>query len=123
MPRPNQLLRSVALTRSEISSRSPDAATLARRTVTANDPLLSSGNVLPTNCAVMRRLTSVNGTSIGTAMLTPPCSVCGAISSVAGNGHSGLVSVGTIRVSASTPISNVTASASIRGCAAIARLG
>ena len=33
---------SVALTRSEISSRSPDAATLARRTVTANAPLLPS---------------------------------------------------------------------------------
>ena len=38
-------------------------------------------------------------------MLTRPCSVCGTISSVAGNGHSGLVSFGTMRVSASTPTS------------------
>ena len=65
----------------------------------------------------------MNGTSIGTAMLTRPCSLCGAISSVAGNGHSGLVSFGTMRVSASTPTTSVTASASTRGCAAIARVG
>ena len=65
---------SFALTRSEISSRSPEAATLDAADVTANAPLWSSGKVLPLSCASIRRLTSVNGTSIGTAMLTRPCS-------------------------------------------------
>src|SRR5262245_54284786 len=50
-PRPNQLLVSLALTRSEISSRSPDAATFASRTVTAKALPLSSGKVFPVSCA------------------------------------------------------------------------
>ena len=42
---------------------------------------------------------------------------------VAGNGQAGLVSAGVMRVSASMPSVSVTAEASTRGCAAIARVG
>jgi hypothetical protein len=42
-PNPNQLFFSRAFTRSEIKSRSPAAATLARRTSTSTGALLSSG--------------------------------------------------------------------------------
>ena len=42
---------------------------------------------------------------------------------VAGNGQVGLVSAGVMRVSASMPSVSVTAEASTRGCAAIARVG
>ncbi len=42
---------------------------------------------------------------------------------VAGNGQSGLVSISVTRVSASMPSVSVTADASTRGCAAIARVG
>ena len=40
-----------------------------------------------------------------------------------GNGQSGLVCVGVMRVSASMPSVSVTAEASTRGCAAMARVG
>jgi len=65
---------------------------------------------------------SVNGTSIGTPMLTPPA-VGGMMTMVAGNGHSGLVCAGVMRVSASMPSVTVTPAASTRGCAAMARVG
>ena len=45
------------------------------------------------------------------------------MASVAGNGQSGLVCAGVMRVSASMPSVSVTAEASTRGCAAIARVG
>ena len=51
---------------------SPAAAMLACLTVAANSPEPSSGKVLPANCVSRRRLTSVNGISIGTAILTLP---------------------------------------------------
>ena len=109
--------------RSEISSRSPDAASVTPRTVAVNALLLSSGNVLPCSCACSSRVTSVNGISMGTATLTRPSSICGTSSNCAGNGQSGLVSVGTIRVSACTPIVSVSADSLMRGCAAKARVG
>ena len=63
--------RCFAVTPSEISNRSPEAAT---STVANGDgvrtALLSSGNVLPPSCACSSLLTSVNGTSIGTPTLT-----------------------------------------------------
>ena len=64
----------------------------------------------------------MNGTSIGTPMLTPP-GVGGTMTILAGNGQSGLVSTDVMRVSASMPSASVTAEASTRGCAAIARVG
>ena len=65
---------------------------------------------------------SVNGRSIGTPMRTPP-GVGGMMVILAGNGQSGLVCTEVMRVSASTPSVSVTAEASTRGCAAIARVG
>ena len=60
--------------------------------------------------------------SIGTPMLTRP-GVGGMMVMVAGNGQFGLVCTGVMRVSASMPSVSVTAEASTRGCAAIARVG
>ena len=122
-PRPNQLFFSFAFTRRLISSRSPDAATVARWIVTSTGPLLSSGNVFPLSCSSISLFTSVNGRSTGTPTETRPCSIGGTISTVAGNGQSGLLSAGEMRVSACTPMVSVTAAASIFGCAATARTG
>jgi len=60
--------------------------------------------------------------SIGTPMLTPPV-VGGMIDIFSGNGQSGVVCVGVMRVSAWMPSISVTALASTFGCAAIARVG
>ena len=49
--------------------------------------------------------------------------VAGTMVMVAGNGQAGLVSTGVMRVSASMPSVSVTADASTRGWAAIARVG
>ena len=46
-PKPKKLFFSLAFTSSEISRRSPEAATLARFTVTSTEPEPSSGNVRP----------------------------------------------------------------------------
>ena len=73
-PKPNQLLVSFALTRSEISSRSPAAAMLDASTVTWPGALPVSGKVLPLSCNSITRLSSVNGTSIGTPSVTLPWS-------------------------------------------------
>src|SRR5258705_10381013 len=81
---------SLAFTSSEIKSRSPDAATLARFTVTSTDPEPSSGKVRPANCAATILLMSVNGRSIGTPMRTPP-GLGGMMTILAGNGQAGLV--------------------------------
>jgi len=67
-------------------------------------------------------LRSVNGMSIGTPIETPPV-VGGMIDIFSGNGQSGLVSFGVMRVSAWMPSISVTALASIFGCAAMARVG
>ena len=123
VPKPNQLFFSCAFTRSEISNRSPDAATFARCTVTPTGPEPSSGNERPLSCASRIRFTSVNGTSIGTPILTRPCVSGGTISSLAGNGQLGLFSFAMMRLSACTPRVSVSASASTRGCAANARVG
>src|SRR5262245_11663287 len=88
----------------------------------STEPEPSSGKVLPANCASTILLISVKGRSIGTAILTPPFDA-GPMVSVAGNGQSGLVSAGVMRVSASRPIVSVIAEESTRGCAAIARVG
>ena len=48
-PNPNKLFFSLAFTSSEIKSRSPDAAMLARFTVTSTEPEPSSGKVRPAN--------------------------------------------------------------------------
>src|SRR5215510_3572955 len=122
-PSPNQLFFSLALTRSDISRRSPDAATFTFCTVAAKALLLSSGNVFPFSCTSSKRFTSVNGMSIGTAILTRPRSICGTSSSCAGNGQSGLVSLGTMRVSACTPMVTVSAVSLIQGWPAKARVG
>ena len=122
-PSPNQLLVSLALTRSEISSRSPAAARLEASTVTWPGALPVSGKVLPLSCNSITRLSSVNGTSIGTPSFTLPWSVAATRSSRAGNGQSGLVALGTMRVSACTPSVRITQSARIFGCAANARVG
>src|SRR6266849_8767931 len=95
---------------------------LACFTVTLTGPDPSSGNVRPAICGSMILLSSVNGRSIGIAMLTPPV-VGGTIVILSGHGQSGLVSVGVMRVSASIPMVSVTAEASTRGCAAMARIG
>jgi hypothetical protein len=55
-------------------------------------------------------------------MMTPP-EVGGMMVILAGNGQSGLVCTEVMRVSASMPSASVTAEASTRGCAAIARVG
>ena len=65
---------------------------------------------------------SVKGTSIGTPIATRP-GVGGTMAMVAGNGQDGLVSAGVMRVSASMPSVSVRFEASMRGCAAIARIG
>src|SRR4051794_41875335 len=52
-----------------------------------------------------------------------PVPVGGTIEILSGNGQSGLVGVEVTRVSASRPSSRVTACASTRGCAAMARIG
>jgi hypothetical protein len=65
---------------------------------------------------------SVNGMSIGTPMLTPP-GVGGTMEIFSGNGQSGVVCAEVMRVSASRPSVSVTAEASTRGCAAMARVG
>ncbi|MGY3075425.1 hypothetical protein ACVWZZ_001796 [Bradyrhizobium sp. LM6.10] len=52
-----------------------------------------------------------------------PVPVGGTIEILSGNGQSGLVGVAVTRVSSSRPISRVTACASTRGCAAMARIG
>jgi hypothetical protein len=64
----------------------------------------------------------VNGTSIGTPMFTP-VPVGGTIEILSGKGQSGLVAVEVTRVSSSRPSRSVTACASTRGCAAMARTG
>ena len=75
------------------------------------------------SCNSITRLSSVNGTSIGTPMLDLALVDRGTRSSRAGNGQSGLVSFGTMRVSACTPSVRITQSAMIFGCAAKARVG
>src|SRR5580704_15576499 len=65
---------------------------------------------------------SVKGRSIGTPIETPP-GVGGMIVILSGNGQSGLVSVGVMRVSASIPIVTVTLLASTFGWAAMAFVG
>src|SRR5882757_5049051 len=95
---------------------------LACSTVTSTGPEPSSGKVRPAICASMILLSSLNGMSIGTAMLTPPC-VGGTIVILSGKGQSGLVSACVIRVSASMPMTSVIAVESMRGCAAMARVG
>src|SRR6185437_16896845 len=90
VPNPKKLFFVFACTSSEIRSLSPDAATLACLTVTSTGPEPSSGNVFPANWASMILLTSVNGRSIGTPMLTPP-GVGGTMVILSGNGQSGLV--------------------------------
>src|SRR5262249_39139102 len=65
-------LVSLALTRTDISSRSPDAARLMPSIVAVEGPLLSSGKVFSFSFASSSRLISVDGISIGTAKLTPP---------------------------------------------------
>ena len=121
-PSPNQLFFSRALTCSEISSRSPDAATLARFTVRSTAPEPFCGKVLPANCASSIRSISVNGVSIG-ALICTPASSAGTMASVAGNGHSGLVCAAVTRVSVAMPSVSVKAPFSIFGCAASARVG
>ena len=78
---------------------------------------------MPTNCPCSSRLTSPNGMSIGTAMVTRPSLPRATRSTWPGNGQFGLVSFGTIRVSACTPTSRVSALPSTCGCAAMARTG
>ena len=95
---------------------------LARLTVTSAAPEPSSGKVFPANCASRILLISVKGMSTGTPIATCP-GVGGTMAMVAGNGQTGLVSAGVTRVSASMPSVSVTAEASTRGCAAIARVG
>src|SRR5215471_9394055 len=121
-PKPKRLVFSLACTKSEIRSRSPDAATVACLTVTATPPEPSSGKVFPANCASTTLLISVKGRSIGTPMLHPP-GVGGTMVIFSGKGQSGLVCIGVIRVSALIPTVSVTAEASTRGCAAIACVG
>src|SRR6516164_9241648 len=95
---------------------------VALLTVTSTGPEPSSGNVLPAICCSMILLSPVKGRSMGTAMLTPP-GVGGMIVILSGKGQSGLVSLGVMRVSASIPMVSVSAEASTRGCAAMARVG
>ena len=59
---------------------------------------------------------------MGTPIATRP-GVGGTIAMVAGNGQLGLVSTGVMRVSASMPSVRISACASTRGWAAIARVG
>ena len=108
-----------ALTRSEISSRSPAAAMLAASTVTSPGELPSSGKVLPLSCASMQAV-ELGERHVDRHRDRRPCPVrCGGTrSSCAGNGQSGLVSVGTMRVSACTPSVRITQSGRMRGCAA-----
>ena len=68
-------------------------------------------------------MSSANGTSIGTPTETRPLSIGGTSSSWAGNGQSGLLCAGVMRVSACTPMVSVTLRPSICGCAAAARTG
>ena len=69
------------------------------------------------------RLRSLNGTSIGRPTSMLPCAGVGTRSSAAGNGQSGLVALGTIRVCDATPTVSVTALPSILGWAAKAFIG
>ena len=82
-----------------------------------------SGKVLPLSCCSITRLSSVNGTSIGTARLMRPWSIGPTRSRWPGNGQSGLVADGTMRVSACMPTVRITQSVRIFGWAAKALVG
>src|ERR1700716_3386031 len=84
-PNPNTLFFSLALTKSEISSRAPEAGIVAPLTVTSTEPEPSSGKVLPANCAATILLSSTNGRSIGTAISSLP-GPAGTIGSGGGKG-------------------------------------